>query len=384
MDKPYYVTLTGGKNNAGDFLIKYRAFNLFKIFRRDRDIIDYNEWEKIDDEKLKVINGAKALILLGGPGIVYNMYPNGAYKLRDNLNDIIIPVVMMGLGWKDSQGDWEDTYQYKLSFDSMKLLKKIENSGYLSSVRDYHTLNLLQLKGFKNFLMTGCPAYYDQKYINNRKYNFSTIEKIAFSLGVSFVQSRSMEKQMKNLILKLYKIYSQNLEIVFHHSLDENTINLVYGQASLNHYKKHKEFSLWLDSQGINFVDISGNAKNLIDYYSKVDLHIGYRVHAHIFMNSIDKYSILLNEDGRGKGVDKVLGGTTINAYNKYRRDFPSRVLSRLFQSYDRIESNQYIEEELFNILQYNNKTHNQVIQRAGKLIDSNFTIMKNFIKQLP
>ena len=30
IDKDYYVTLTGGKNNAGDFLIKYRAFNLFK------------------------------------------------------------------------------------------------------------------------------------------------------------------------------------------------------------------------------------------------------------------------------------------------------------------------------------------------------------------
>ena len=84
MDKEFYVTLTGGKNNAGDFLIKYRAFNLFKELRPDRDIVDFNEWEEIDDNRLEIINKSKALILLGGPGLVYDMYPNGGYKLRDN------------------------------------------------------------------------------------------------------------------------------------------------------------------------------------------------------------------------------------------------------------------------------------------------------------
>ncbi len=46
--KEQYVVLTGSKNNAGDYLIKYRAKKLFKEFRPDREIVDYNAWEKFD------------------------------------------------------------------------------------------------------------------------------------------------------------------------------------------------------------------------------------------------------------------------------------------------------------------------------------------------
>ena len=37
---PSYVVLTGSKNNAGDYLIKYRAKELLKHIRPDRNIID--------------------------------------------------------------------------------------------------------------------------------------------------------------------------------------------------------------------------------------------------------------------------------------------------------------------------------------------------------
>lgn len=50
--KDKYVILTGSKNNAGDFLIKYRAMMLFEKFRPDREIIDYNAWEEFNYEKL--------------------------------------------------------------------------------------------------------------------------------------------------------------------------------------------------------------------------------------------------------------------------------------------------------------------------------------------
>jgi len=385
MSKPYYVTLTGGRNNAGDFLIKYRAFNLFKTLRADRDIIDYNEWEEIDDKKLDIINHAKALILLGGPGLVYNMYPNGAYKLRKNLDDIKVPIIMMGIGWKDPQGDWKDTYTYKISDSSLKLLDKIENSGYSSSVRDYHTLNALQIKGYKNFIMTGCPAYYDIAYLNkNRELNLNLIQKVAFSLGVSFVDNDLMEKQMKRVILVLKEKFLDKLEVVFHHSLDKNIIEKVYGKSSEKHYLEHKKISKWLTKNNIDYIDISGNAENLINYYSKVDLHIGYRVHAHIFMNSISKYSILLNEDGRGKGVEKVLGGTTLNSYFEYRRDFFSKLLDKIFKKNNRMKLNPYIIDELLNFIDYENSTNFQSSKRASSLIDNNFNIMKKFIKQLP
>lgn len=79
-----YTILTGSKNNAGDFLIKYRAKQLFKELRPDRDIIDFNAWEEFDKEKLKIVNESKALILLGGPSLQKLMRPN-IYKMTKNL-----------------------------------------------------------------------------------------------------------------------------------------------------------------------------------------------------------------------------------------------------------------------------------------------------------
>lgn len=46
--KDYYVILTGSKNNAGDFLIKYRAKKLFAALRSDREIVDLDAWKPFD------------------------------------------------------------------------------------------------------------------------------------------------------------------------------------------------------------------------------------------------------------------------------------------------------------------------------------------------
>jgi hypothetical protein len=381
----YYVTLTGGKNNAGDFLIKYRAFNLFKELRDDRKIIDFNEWEAIDDEKLKVINNSKALILLGGPGILPYMYPN-IYKLRDNLDDIKVPIIMMGLGWKDPQGDWINTYKYGFSQNSRKLLDRIKKDGFLSSVRDYHTHNSLIFQGYDNVLMTGCPAYYDLDYIGKDIKN-PIIKRVAFSLGVSFVNSTSMENQMKKIILQLKEKFKDKIfEVVFHHSIDFEKIIKVYGmgKGQEKHIKKHLEFIKWLKDNNISYVDISGSAENLINYYSKVDLHIGYRVHAHIFMNSISKFSILITEDGRGKGVRNTIDGIVIDGYLKIKYTFFSKVFNRLLKNYDRIVENPYAIDEVINNINYEIQTDFNRLKISRKTIDYNFNIMKKFIEQLP
>ena len=195
-----FVILTGSKNNAGDFLIKYRAQKIFEAIRPDRKIIDFNGWESIDNVKLEVINNSKALILMGGPALQKNMVPD-IYALPDDLDQIRVPIVTMGIGWKSVQGDWFDTYNYSLSERTIKLLERINTDGLSSSVRDFHTLNALMFKGFDNYLMTGCPAYYDLASVNTEFSLPENIKKVAYSLGVSFVHSNSMDQLMKSQIL---------------------------------------------------------------------------------------------------------------------------------------------------------------------------------------
>tara|TARA_B110000483_G_scaffold216959_1_gene268960 strand:- start:894 stop:2039 length:1146 start_codon:yes stop_codon:yes gene_type:complete len=380
--KDQYVILTGSKNNAGDYLIKYRAKQLFSDLRPDRKIIDINGWEQLNTEKLAIINQSKALILMGGPALIKNMVPK-VYALTNNLEDIKVPIIMMGTGWKSQRGNWEDTYSYPLNVKTSSLLKKIDNSGYQSSVRDYHTLNAIRFNGFNNFLMTGCPAYYDRDFINT-ELQLKEVSKVAFSLGVAFIESPSMEKLMKeNILACKEKFFDKEFEVVFHHSLDRKKFKLDY-KSSPRHVIKHNKFADWLESEGIRYVDISGSAENLINYYSNVDLHIGFRVHAHIFMNSISRKSILVSEDGRAKGVKGAIGGVVLDGYSYFKEAFMAKIFNRLFPFYDRFIANKFLTMELLSEIDYEKVVNFNRFKCARMQVDKNYLLMHQFLMQLP
>lgn len=381
--KEQYVVLTGSKNNAGDYLIKYRAKKLLREFRQDREIVDYNAWEKFDQNRLDEVNASKALVLLGGPALQSHMRP-GIYPMVDDLSEIKVPIIMMGVGWKSINGDWNDTYQYPLSYESIELLKKINQSGYKSSVRDYHTLNVIQLNGFDNFMMTGCPAYYDIPSIGGEVKVPEKLNKVSFSLGTSFIDSKSMEDLMRENILKCKEFFNdKEFEVVFHHSLDRKGFLSTHGATS-NHVERHNEFVEWLESKDIKYTDVSGSAENLMRYYNKVDLHIGYRLHAHIFMNSISKLSILISEDGRAKASKDVIGGIVLDGYCSYSSSFLSKIINKLFDKYDRYNANKYLTDELINNINYEQSVNFNRMRNSRKSIDNNFNVMKIFLHQLP
>jgi hypothetical protein len=381
--KDYYVILTGSKNNAGDFLIKYRAKKLFSKIRPDREIVDLDAWKPFDTSTLELVNNSKALILLGGPSLQAHMYP-GIYALTSSLDDIKVPITSMGIGWKSISGNWQDSYDYPLSSETLKLLKKVASSRLPFSVRDFHTYNVLAFKGFDNILMTGCPAYYDLNFIGNGYTLPKMLNKVAFSLGVSFIESSSMEREMKSQILGLKKYFKDSMfEVVFHHGLDPNTFLNTHG-AKKEHNRRHNKFAQWLKSKDISYIDISGSADNLVNYYSGVDLHIGYRVHAHIFMNSISKMSILIAEDGRGKATEKVIGGAVIEGVHHFRSGLLSKICNKLLPVYDRYIANSRVTDDViahFNYELYSNGYKGGV---SRTLIDSNMSIMKKYLEMLP
>jgi hypothetical protein len=389
--RPYYVLLTGGKNNAGDFLIKYRAKDLFSEIREDRDIIDVDAWRDRDHELLEIYNNAKAIILTGGPSLRKNMY-SGIYNALGNIDDIKVPIIAMAIGWRSFPGEWYQTYNYELSRDTLKLLDRIEGSGYKSSVRDYHSLNVLLHRGYKSFRMTGCAALYDLKILKDgNKFRHSEIDTIGFSLGVSFVNSEKHESNVKTLLLALKEKYKDKvLKVAFHHSLDEKEFGKTYEKES-KFLRKHILFAQWLDTNKISFADISGSAENLISFYNKVDLHIGYRVHAHIFMCSQNKASVLIAEDGRGKALKDVINGMILdNEFSNYshitnqKNTIKNRILRKLNVNFNKMEVNTMLTKDMILNLEMEENTHFARVDNSHYLIKNYFKEMKKFIYQLP
>lgn len=305
-NKPYYVTLTGSKNNAGDFLIRHRGIELLKKFRPDREIIDLSAWKEFSNDDLELINHAQALILLGGPSMQRNMHPT-IYPLRADLTEVKCPIITMGIGAKPKKDEVYSDSPPNLGIDTIKLLEKINGSGFQSSVRDFYTLRTLDRLGFRMFRMTGCPALYTSNQQSTQSPEPSASSKICFSTGVTFFRFRAVDSFQKKTMLELQNKYADNFTVAFHHGtsqefLDSHSPNIALHKAQL-------ELIEWLRSKKIKYIDISADHEKMLRFYYDQDMHIGYRVHAHIAMTSLNKASILLAEDGRALALKDSIGG---------------------------------------------------------------------------
>lgn len=379
--KEQYVLLTGSKNNAGDFLIKDRAKSLLTWLRPDRALIDIDGWKPFSEETLSTVNESRALVLMGGPALQEKMRPR-VYGLIEDLSAIRVPIVTMGIGWHSVKGDWNSTHSYSLNSQTMELLERVEGSGYISSVRDYHTLNVLRCHGFKNYLMTGCPALYSQPHLEAESSTPDDVKKIGFSLGVSFKTSGKMFRQMQLAVTELRNAMPNAKVIVaFHHGLNEDYLRSPSASPQL--HRAQTKFQCWLESENVPYQDISGSADKLKSFYSDCDLHVGYRVHAHIFMSSIGKPSVLLNEDGRGKALAAVLGGLQFDAYSRVQHNVLVKILHKLGVPFDNFTPSVGMPEDMANLLRY--ELQNGV--RLASPFDSirrHLPVMRRFIELLP
>lgn len=381
MEKEYYVMLTGGKNNAGDFLIKHRAKNLLATIRPDRDVEDLDGWKALSAENLNRINGSKALILMGGPALQKRMRPR-VYALVEDLNRITVPIVTMGIGWHSPYGGWEDTHNYPLNSLSLKLLERINSEHYVSSVRDYHSLNVLSSRGFNNFVMTGCPALYSHEHMDIPVAVIDHPKKIGFSLGVSPKSSRRMQQQMKKAILCTRDRFPDaKLDVVFHHGIGDSYLRSDGASSDLHRFQL--SFSDWLKTEAISYVDISGDVEKLLTFYSQCDLHIGYRVHAHIFMSSISKPSLLLIEDGRGMALRDVIGGVNLKSYRKINQGYLSTIMDKLGIRLDKMMPEEDFIQDYSNILDYE-MVNGVRFGETREHIRRHYPIMDRFLRSLP
>lgn len=378
MNKEYYVTLTGAKKNIGDFLITYRCERLLNEIRPDRELIKIPNWEPLD-KHLDLINNSKGIIIFGGPGYQMNMYP-GVYKLVSNLDEIKVPIIPMGLGWKGVPGDNLTLKKYKFNQSSLRLLKKMEENTALSC-RDYYTQKALRNNGIKNVKMTGCPVWYDIDSIGKEMTLPKEVNKVVYTPAQSKIfKNQSVE------IMKVLKSKFPNAQIYcsFHRGIDKKDEFTHDWEIENTTYLANKAKEI-----GLIPVDTSFNLDK-ISFYDECDLHVGYRVHGHIYFLSKRKPSILLHEDGRGRGVSESLNVLGVDGFTrtnigvigeKINNKFINKVLNKLGYN---IKEN----KEAVNILSryIDEEVENNFIRFAGvgSIIDKNFQVMKEFLKELP
>lgn len=299
--------LSGADKNAGDFLIVKRAHALLAHYVPNAEIRHYKRNYSLESY-INEINQSDILVFAGGPGYVEDMYP-GRFPLVDNLERIKPKMLSLGMGCYSRTSNVSP-----LNFnDSTKeLIERLERDGYSLGCRDSLTAKILKASGVHSVVMTGCPAWYDLNYIECldmvRPVSECDVRKIAVS-DPAAVENYDIAKK---LVLFLKKIFPQaQIEFIFHRGRSEKTyLNDAFALSQNN-------LSSWCEQNDVMTRNIEYSA-NGFQIYDECDFHIGFRVHAHIYSLSHRRPTFLIEEDGRGFGVNETLGLVHFSAIRSF------------------------------------------------------------------
>ena len=334
--------LHGAIKNAGDFLIAHSSQELIKRLVPDCEIVSY--WEGTKQEEIgKAMHGVSGVVFAGGPFFTHHIYPHDIPFVKD-LSVIDLPMLNIGGGWYGANNAMKTVKNYEIDDTSLDLLRRIEASAGCLSCRDWFTANMLEFKGFRAEVH-GCPAWYDPDYIDQTEIRQSdAVRRICISDPADVKYAEAAEA----LVLRLKKLYpSAEIKFVFHRG--------TWGPGEGKYgEKRRKGLEHVLVGNGITWVDIS-NSHEGFSVYDSCDLHVGFRVHAHIYNLSQRRESILLEEDGRGAGVNQALGLPGVHVYSEKRQMQPDVI--RKIQNRIQPKVNPDLDDEVQMLLERNRYT---------------------------
>ncbi len=296
--------LSGAKKNIGDFIITDRARALLERVVGD-EIHWMPNWETLDGREDEVAS-ARAVVVAGGPGYRPGMYGR-VYPLFSDpqtLARLGVQVRFLGLGWKGEPGDSFDLAHYRFSTRTLGLVRSLEDRARFSA-RDHLSAEVLRRNEI-DCVMTGCPVWYDLDSLGTPLRVPTNVRRLVFTppeQSMFHEQSRRLLRELRGLL--------PDAEIVvsFHRGIeaDEHT-----GKDAAEKLKDYASFARGL---GCRIEDVSYDLSR-IAFYDESDLHVGYRLHGHLYFVSKRRPSILLEEDGRGRGATEALGSPGVRAWD--------------------------------------------------------------------
>lgn len=286
------VVLHGAKKNVGDFLIRHRGVALLKHLVPDHDLVLHERWRPLPDD---LAAEARSIVICGGPGLSANFYPH-VYRLVPDLRKLEKPVLPIALGWRGEPMSGAEDFRFLP--ESKDALEVIHSRISWSTVRDDLSLGIMGRNGIDNVRRSGCVAWYHLPSLGRPLHRPHEIRHLVFTPPAQpkfFMESLRILVALKRRFPKAARICS------FHRGLkaDEYT----RGREA-NASRLLARAAQWL---GFEVIDASFDL-SAIEFYESADLHVGYRVHAHLYFLSVRRPSLLISEDGRGLGQALSLG----------------------------------------------------------------------------
>jgi hypothetical protein len=294
-----YILLHRALKNAGDFLIFRRAKALIDQFHPDVTTKIGRAWLPVEDQFSKSdLSNCRAIIVCGGPGyqndLHIDLYPHLNHQMQ------AAPVILLALGSYLFPGTEPQIEAFRFNDRTVEFLRRTGTDRVPLSARDALTAEILRRNGLGQVFMTGDPAWYDLEAIDRPMPIAEDIRSLAFTPPANPLFDEQAGEFMRLLTVH-YPVARKS--VVFHRGTQ-------------------RAFHVLARRLGWRVEEISGSADGFTAY-DAVDVHVGYRLHAHLYSLSRAIPSYLLAEDSRGIGALRTLGGLGAHAITTQRRPIP-------------------------------------------------------------
>ncbi len=281
------VAVDGAIKNVGDFLIADRSVRLLRAHVTE-DIVRLPRIG-LDDSALDLMRQARAVVLCGGPAYTARIYPD-VYGV--DLGAIATPVYPLGQGWG---GKPRDIDMFGFTPEATSFVQAVHAKIGYSSVRDPLTQQVLAGIDCES-VVTGCPAWYALDDIDKDLQIRTPPRRVVYTAPAN------TSGDARPILRALSRAFPHAQRYAtFHRGIlpDRHTP----WRAARGYTRQ----AVQARAQGFAPRDVSYDLRKT-DFYRDCDLHVGFRVHAHLQFLSHRIPSILICEDGRGAGQARALG----------------------------------------------------------------------------
>ena len=373
--EPMYVVLSRALKNVGDFLIVERGRRLLSHLKPDHEQHVLKAWLPLDGH-LDLVNRASAVVICGGPGLGQHAYPR-VYPLARPLERIEVPLVMLGSGWWSIPGLPSQIRRPRFSRRTRRFFRWVLRRGAIS-VRDCVSEHVMRTAGFAEVTMTGCPAWYDLASLGQPFEAPRALRRVVLTTP----NSRAYADQCLGLMAALRE-WLPDAELVcsLHRGLREDEFTGASEAA------RARKTAARAEALGYRVVNAAYDVSK-IAFYRECDLHVGYRVHAHLEFMSRRRPSILLSEDTRGRGACEALG---LPVFQAWRPTPASQLACRLpgraatFAATRVLRTSPTVVAEVIEYLRREAGAGFPSMAGAGDVIDRTYeTAMGPFVRAIP
>ena len=369
------LLLSGAYKNAGDFLIVQRSREILqRAFPGCETILLERRFSLAD--QLDLVNTCDLAVLCGGPGYSPYFYPNQAPLLPD-LSALKPKLMALGMGWQSRRTDPDRLYGCRFAPKMEQLLQRIQRDTHLLGCRDWYSVRVLRHNNLSGALMTGCPAWYHPDFLHQTDCRLQSLEQVK-TIAVSDPANLAVYRQQVPQLLQYLRRRFPNVQLrmFFHRGIGPDSHTSPEQAGHL------QELVGFLRQEGIPYEDLSYSCQGLASY-DDCDLHIGYRVHAHIYNMSRRTPSFLLEEDCRGAGANDAMGLSPLRAFSPLANRLTERAYHALRKVRPGLLANAHLIQELNDQLYRQQATGFWQYQQAYDTMHRTYQVMEQQLQSV-